>query len=372
MRLSIYLSCLIFAFAPVVSASAKSVEIDVDTAMATRLLDITCSNKSIDRAEFASSALLGHQLDHHKRFGEVYSLDNYVAGVRAISTCKVPDPDPFRMRFLVEKRTQMRNAINFLAANRQKIGREVSALIIPYVPDDMDFKGDVVLAAASFSRGGFASGGAFFIDIPGMAEDVEADYESIVRLIAHETYHSIQAKLAESRPALGHQAPSDAAIRELFDGLVREGSATFVGDPTRIKRVGPYGSFDQEEAKRGLARLPQTANMLNFAIELLNARADDDRLEQLYGLVFGGRVGQPGYYLGQQMSAEIVNDFGAKALPCLLSRNPEYFVLAYGRAYKTGTPLKASVALGGETLKAAQELAGAGWQARLRECAPVP
>ena len=64
--------------------------------------------------------------------------------------------------------------------------------------------------------------------------------------------------------------------------------------------------------------------MLDFAIELLNTRTDEGRLDRLYGLVFGGRVGQPGYFLGQQMSAEIVNDFGAKSLPCLLKRAPEY------------------------------------------------
>ncbi|MEO6579573.1 MAG: DUF5700 domain-containing putative Zn-dependent protease [Sphingomicrobium sp.] len=341
-------------------AAAKSVHIDVDTTMAARLVEIACSRKPVDAAQFARSPLLKSQLAHHSRFGSQYSLDAYVAGVNAISGCTVPDPDPFRFAALVKQRAIMTTAIAFLVAHQEEMASKVAAMILPYVPDEMDFRGSVVLAPASFSCGGFAHGKDFFIDVPCIAENIAGEYDAVTRLVAHETYHSLQDRLAPKPAADFHKvATPDQAAELLFSQLAMEGSASLVGDMLQVTGDGQYARFSRAEAKRGFARLPSTFKLFDYALELLRYQQPKiiQRLDDLDRLTFGGALGQPAYYMGQQMSLQIATTFGTGAIPCVLALPPENFIFAYQRALDQPGKLKESEPLGTLTVEVAEGLA---------------
>lgn len=342
------------------AAQAGEIRVDVDAALASRLLEISCSNQEVDETEFANSDLLKRQFAHHARFGEEYSLENYLHGVRSIARCEVPDPDPFRFGALVERRDEMASTIAFLSGRREELGEKVAALIAPYVPEDVSYSGSVVLAPASFSCGGFASGGSFFIDLPCIAADVEGEYEAIARLIAHETYHAVQGRFVPDFNLSFSGISSPAEAHELmFLRLAVEGSASYVGNMLNVEGDARYARFSRELARRNYGHLAYNFRLFNYVMELLGEPHPDynPRFRELHGLAFDGAFGERSYFVGQQMAAEIDKDFGGKALACVLSLPPENFALAYEKALATGEKLGKSSPLSTLTLEAARRLA---------------
>jgi hypothetical protein len=343
------------------SVHGQSVSIDIDTRGAERLLEIACSGAEVDPAEFSGSELLRNQLAHHRRFGERYNMDNYIAGVRAIAACEAPDPDPFRFSSLVQRRAEMEAAISYLAARRERIGEEVARLLRPYMPAAMSFEGHAVLAGASFSCGGFAQGGAFFVDIPCIAADIEGEYEAVVKLIAHETYHAIQGRFApDASVDLSRVSSVEEALDNLFTDLALEGTASHVADMRDIAGDGRYASFSRSLARRNFSHLRYDFRLLDYLIEALvrEPLRVAERAPGIIGLAFDGAYDEHGYFVGQQMAAEIEHSFGAAAIPCVLALPPESYVLLYDAALQDGDDLEQSSPFAASTVEAARWLAG--------------
>lgn len=343
------------------AALAQDVSVDIDTRGAERLLEIACSGAEVDTAEFTGSELLRSQLAHHGRFGDRYNMDNYLAGVRSIAACEAPEPDPFRFSSLVERRGEMEKAIAYLADRRERIGAEVARLLTPYVPAGMTFDGQAVLAGASFSCGGFAQDGAFFVDIPCIAADIEGEYEAVVKLIAHETYHAIQSRFA---PGAGVELSQVSSVEEaldyLFTDLVLEGTASHVADMRNIAGDGRYASFSRSVARRNFAHLDYDYRLLDYLIEALVREPGRvaERAPEIIGLAFDGAYDEHGYFVGQQMAAEIEHSFGPAAIPCVLALPAENYVLLYDAALQDGDNMEQSSPFARSTLEAARWLAG--------------
>ena len=95
-------------------------------------------------------------------------------------------------------------------------------------------------------------------------------------------------------------------------------------------------------------------------VEAVAAKPDavEARLGDIYGLAFGGRFGEHGYAVGEQMAAEIEHSFGSRTIPCLVAAPAEQYVLAYQAALDDGKNLKDSHSFAADTLAAARQLAG--------------
>lgn len=348
---------LVLAFVP---GTVLAQDIDIDTAGAERLLAIACSGEEIDEAEFRESALLQSQIAHHREFGDRFSMENYIAGLREIARCEAPDPDPFRFSALVERREDMIMAIGYLVERREAIGQEVADLLAPYMPVGLEFQGRAVLAGASFSCGGFARDGAFFVDIPCLAADMAGEYEAVVRLIAHETYHAIQSEFAAQPMAeFESVATVEQALDHMFANLALEGSASHIGDMRSVGGEGRYTNFARSLARRNFGHLEYNFQLLDYMIEALVREPDSipERFGAIYGLAFDGAFGEHGYFIGQQMTAEIEHSFGAAAVPCLLALRGENYILAYTAALEDGDNLDQSSAFAPATVTAARSLA---------------
>ncbi|MBC2776141.1 DUF5700 domain-containing putative Zn-dependent protease [Parasphingopyxis marina] len=344
-------------FAP---AAAERPSIAIDIASAERLLEIACSGDAIDEAEFASSSLLRTQLAHHREFGPQFTLENYLAGLRSIARCEAPDPDPFRFSALVERREDMVEAIAYLAQRHEEIGERVAEILEPYMPADLVFDGQAVLAGASFSCGGFSRDGVFFVDIPCLAANIGEEYEAVVLLIAHETYHAIQHRFAMQPMAEFEEVGTlEQALDHMFAGLALEGSAAHIADMRQLSGEGRYTRFARDLARRNFRHLRYNFRLFDYMTEALvrDPEGVAERFPGIYGLAFDGAFGELGYYTGAQMAAEIEHSAAPAAIPCLLALPPENYVLAYAAALGDGDNLDASPAFEGATLDAARWLA---------------
>ncbi len=332
----------LFAAAP---ASAQSVHVDIDISAAQRLLEIACSGTEIVDSEFTESPAVQSQIEHHREFADRFSMENYLVGLRALSKCETPDPDPFRFKSLVEKRPLMEQSIDYLTANRDDLIKRVHENLLPYVPADMEFDGKAIIAAASFSCGGFSNRGLFFIDLPCLAPDIEGEYEAIAQLITHETYHAIQNGFASKPMVVKEEVSTDVQAWDyMFHRLAIEGSASFVGNMRDIKGDGRYAKYSRDVAKRSFRHLAYNFQLLGILMEAIGNEPErvKERFPEIYGLAFDGSFGELSYFTGQQMTAEIVHSFGAQSLPCLLAQPPENFALAYDRALADGDNLEKS------------------------------
>ncbi len=347
----------LFVAAP---ASAQAIHVDIDISAAQRLLEVACSGTEIVDSEFTQSPIVQSQIEHHQEFGARFSMENYLVGLRALSKCETPDPDPFRFKSLVEKRPLMEKSIDYLTVNRDDLIKRVHENLLPYVPADLEFEGKAIIAAASFSCGGFSNRGLFFIDLPCLAPDIEGEYEAIAQLITHETYHAIQNGFASKPMATKEEVSTDVQAWDyMFHRLAIEGSASFVGDMRDIKGDGRYAKYSRDVAKRSFRHLEYNFQLLGI---LMEAIGDDparvkERFPEIYGLAFDGSFGELSYFTGQQMTAEIVHSFGAPSLSCLLAQPPENFALAYHQALADDDNLEQSETLPVSVVEIAGRLA---------------
>jgi hypothetical protein len=371
MRLVLSVICLFTLVSP---AAAQTIKLKIDISQAERLLEIACSNAEIDEAEWAASEQLQVQLVHHRQFAERFSFENYMTGLRRISHCETPSPDPFRFSALVERRDKMRDAIDFLSRNRQQLSARVTELLKPYVPEDFIFEGKVVLAGASFSCGGFQKEGIFFIDIPCLAADIEGEYDAIIRLIAHETYHSMQNSFAyTASPELSEIKTQAGAYDFMFERLAIEGSASHIGDMRDIKGDGRYSEFSRSLARRNFRHLEYNFQLFDYMIEAIDHKPAEieNRFPEIYGLAFDGSFGEHSYFVGQQMTAEIEHSFGVAAIACLLKLPFENYLLAYHEALQDDDNLQKSAKFSAETIGVANARRTARLdKADFRDCIP--
>lgn len=343
-------------------AQAQNLNIDIDLSQAKRLLAISCSRQEYDPREFSTSEIVRKQVAHHATFAKRFSMDNYLKGLAAAANCEVLESDPYRFKYLVQQRPMMEKSIAYLSDNQPKLTKQVHDNIAPYLPENFTFDSKVIIAAASFSCGGFSKDQLFYIDLPCISADIEGEYEAISKLISHEAYHAMQAVFA-SKPMVQEKDVQTKlqAWDFMFHRLAIEGSATFIGDMRDIKGDGRYAKFSRDLAKRNHRQLSYNFDLFTFMMEAIAHEPDalGQRFPDIYALAFDGGFGEPSYFVGQQMTSEIVHSFGPRALPCLLALPPEEFTLGYHAALADKDNLEQSEPLSSSLIDIAKKLKAA-------------
>lgn len=340
-------------------AQAQALNIDIDLTQAKRLLTISCSGQDYDPEEFSTSEIILKQVAHHATFAKRFSMENYLKGLAAAANCEVLESDPYRFKYLVQQRPMMEKSIAYLSENRSKLSKQVHDNIVPYLPDNFAFDSKVIIAAASFSCGGFSKDRLFYIDLPCLSTDIEGEYDAIAQLISHEAYHAMQDAFASKSMVEEKDVQTKLQAWDyMFHRLAIEGSATFIGDMRDIKGDGRYAQFSRNLAKRNYRQLSYNFDLFTFMMEAIAHEPDalGQRFPVIYALAFDGGFGEPSYFIGQQMTAEIVHSFGPKSLPCLLALPPEEFTLSYHAAMADGDNLKQSEALTSSLIDIAKNL----------------
>ena len=77
--ITIYCSIILIFSHAHARETGQSTVIDFNTEFAQSLMEIACSNRTIDEDQFRFSKYFNAQIAHHSSFGERFSLDNFMA-----------------------------------------------------------------------------------------------------------------------------------------------------------------------------------------------------------------------------------------------------------------------------------------------------
>jgi len=353
----LFLVLVALAAAGTVPARAQNVQIRVDTSLADYTLEFVCSGEEIDEQRLRTSRLLQTQIKHHSGNSDLFTMDGFIDAAKAAAACEVRARDLYRFRHVVEDRPQVARAIAFLKQHEAELSSFVAEKIAPYFPPDQQFSGEIVLAAASWSCGGFSMDGAFFVDVPCVAPSIEEEFQAVKILSAHETYHALQyVFFAPFNEDIGRIDTPEEAQAHLFLNLLLEGTAEFVADSRNAAGEGTLSTIFRDLAAQGYKRMASHFRWLDYASAVLSVdEASNQRIRDVYDFGFSGSTGQKFYYVGATIARKIEAIFGRERLVCIISLSPEQFVLAYDAAFEQAGEV-GDYPVGASTLAAARRL----------------
>ncbi|HEY8615965.1 DUF5700 domain-containing putative Zn-dependent protease [Phenylobacterium sp.] len=234
--------------------------------------------------------------------------------------------------------------------------REVQARIARFTPARVGGAVDGYLVAGG-RAGGFAFGApAFYLNV------AEFRSPALARtILAHELYHGVQQLARTARPpsaaavACRAAQPGGGDLSRLFDDLLSEGSASYVGDILALPQDDAAALDERRRAARGVALVGRAVTLLQLSSHAL-ATDPQASYAEVYALGFLGD--EILYSLGYVMSRAIVAESGESALAELIDQPGAVFVVRYAslRSYgAAGAP-----ALDAATLARARALAACG------------
>lgn len=318
------------------NAQQARVSIQFDTSLADRSLALACSGQAVDEAAIRNSPLVQTQVRHNSALKPTATMDAYVAAMRALSACQAPADDPFNVAQILADRDGFRGKIGALTARRDELSARVASMLAPYMPPGPRYTGNVVLAVPYFSCGGFSLDQYFFIDIACMNPGLEGDFDGVRLLIAHETFHAIQAQRYFHVIDEPNEVTDRAtALEFMFGSLLWEGMAEHVAPTSEL--IGTTGGgrltdifrrFVQDNSNHMRSNFTSTSLLIEYVADGDDADAQR-RANAAYFMGFSGTYEQFSYYVGDRMAKDIEAAWGREALVCVTQLPPEQFVLAH-------------------------------------------
>ncbi len=214
-------------------------------------------------------------------------------------------------------RAAYRALVDTLRAHQADIVGRVAVAIAPYLPSHTRLVRHLSFYFADGANG-WATSHVAAIDL----EWFKDDYERLVNLTTHETFHAAQTA------ARGAQAPEEPSpnpvLAQAMDVIFLEGTATFIAPPS------------PRTAEQRAAAIHEGARLLDAIAHETNATVAQTALDR------GTASAGPFYWLGAAMSQVIVDALGPRALATTLRTGANGFFATY-RAALTKRPATADV-----------------------------
>lgn len=209
------------------------------------------------------------------------------------------------------------------------------------------------------TSGGFAFGEPeFFLDLAHFPQAALA-----TTITEHELYHAVQALAAAAyKPALADKqcrtaVPGASRLDFLFQSLMEEGTASYVGDVLALPDNGdPAIKTARDRLTHGLGLLHRNATLLELSVHAMttsSSLSDDD----IYAIGFYDD--EILYPLGYAMARAISDELGPGAVADLIGKPGALFVVRYASLKSYGKDSKVPK-LDDETVRYAQALAACG------------
>lgn len=340
------------------SAQAQSIRLKVDSSYADYLVAAVCSNEAIDEARLRSWPVVQRQIKHHSNLSPERSFDAFLEGLSAAAKCETVENDVYQFTALVENRDKFAATVAFFKSKSKEIEEFVVDSVTPYVPEDLEYSGDLVLSIVGNSCGGFSMDGAFYLALACLVDSPGHEFETAKVISAHETYHALQyAFFHPFEEDIDRVKTLDDAFDYHFMSLVAEGTAEYVADSRQVEGSGNLTDILKGFAANGYRQMPFHMRLFDYSAEILKGGGDTlmRRLKDVYQLGYAGSNRQIFYFVGANMSGHIENVFGRPALVCILALPPEQFVRAYDAA-AARAPGEETPALGEAMMDAAARL----------------
>lgn len=184
-----------------------------------------------------------------------------------------------------------------LSINQEGIFKYINATISPFLPASTSFNRKVSFFLIN-DADGWTSNDVAAIDINYFKDD----YQKLLPLLAHETYHSGQAAVA-----IIDTIKREEFVQLFVDGLnylTNEGTATYVAPPA-VKTI----KQKETEVEKGISLLEEL--YLNTVVKFNREKAGELANE---GFASGG----PFYWLGAEMTSVVVENMGNEKLASII------------------------------------------------------
>ncbi len=231
------------------------------------------------------------------------------------------DKDPFMFSKLTPLIPHAQKLLAEVIQKEKELAKNSVFLLKEYSPKNVKLDVTVYMILGVIG-GGWTFDDApnsFYVDFASM----KGDYNGLSYLSTHELFHLVQYQYMNESPE-----QSSDKVNSLLDQMIREGTATYVADFSKISSSGPYIDFSKKEYSRNFRRMET-----NFALlETILFRAKHDatvNIDLLYNIGLSGMYQSPMYYVGYHMIKLIEKYNDKPELLALLRKPPVDIILSY-------------------------------------------
>lgn len=242
----------------------------------------------------------------------------------AVAGRLAPDaPDPFAFNHVRQHAAQIERLYAMLVERGPALQRDIVARLQADLPSNLDLQVRAVFVLGGTSDGWAQPGNRLYLAL----QYFDGDYEGLVTLMTHEVYHVVQYRvMPATASAAGDLRQRNA--ENLMIATLMEGTASFVGDPTRATGGGPYLEWFRMKYRSNLERIQDDFALFD-ALMFRAARDGDAEYRELYNLGFSAAWGSPLYFVGYRMAQVIARYSGRARLAAYLAQPPGTFFADY-------------------------------------------
>ena len=317
---------------PCSTSTAQNVQFNVDISNSVQTLELL-QNQEIQVQDL--TALFALPTTEYLLRKLALDSTELVSALRKAKEGMEPDSKEARLQY-----DKIIDNIDSISTFVEQIDKESSDLVkylndslSQYFPDQTNT--EVVIHVM---LGGWATGytfddlpNEFFVSI----QKIPLDMEVLYALCEHELFHNIQAASytiaseVAQLDSLGLIA--DAVVLSHLNNLWREGSATFIAEPTKYRQSPGIVKYFESNL-RNTSRVTQAY----FILDRMTVDAYESggpKPNTLYQTFFSPAFDQVGYYIGSHMLQSIMDGLSDQErmskLKFYLQHSPTYFVLDY-------------------------------------------
>lgn len=298
--------CTLLMHSQLLFAQNGNIDLSLNMQIAKSITSEICSGKMEKEVLIRESVYVRDMLTHFSQFRDYFTIDNYLVARRNASKCVESKPDYFRFNALVRDKKPLIQDIEMLDDMDSSL---IQSIISPYVPNNVEFSGQAVVAVGTPSCGGWSINQRFYVDLP----CIEGDMNGLLYLSAHETYHVVQDTFMPI-PDAKHYLP------RLLSDVIREGAATAIADFNQLPAGGKYTDLSQKDLQTNSRRLKQNFQLLDLAIGYLQTYNTERGYSAINNIGLSGSYGSPFYSVGATVFSTIERKLGKDKLLCLLQR----------------------------------------------------
>ncbi|MGB3464398.1 MAG: DUF5700 domain-containing putative Zn-dependent protease [Cyclobacteriaceae bacterium] len=305
---------------------AQEINITYDYASAYKLIEIFDSKKLTDQDFKELLKLEGTQayLKKVATFFPNISPETYKEALKAALNGNFPDNSPYMFKRLVPLLPETKKLLKQVSENQTVLTQNAVSKLKAYSPTAININATVYLTLGVIG-GGWTfddNPNAFYVDLSSM----KGDFLGLSYLSTHELYHLVQYRFMK-------EINKSDKVNYLLDQMIREGSATYVADFSKIEASGSYIDFSKKEYQRNFRRLE--TNFVLFENLIFQAQNDKQAdVESLYNIGYSGMYQSPMYYVGYRIIKLVEKYHGRETLIHLMGKSPKQLFLAYVEAYK--------------------------------------
>jgi len=313
------LSCFLFG-----STKGQEIDITYDYGAVKKLIEILDKGVLLDN-DFNALMQLNGSKAYLKKMATFFSgIDesSFKKSLEAATKGTPIENDPFMFQRVLKSVPNAKKLLAKVMVQEKELTKNSISLLAQYTPKNTKIEATVYMILG-ITGGGWTfddDPNSFYVDFSSLKDDVDG----LTYLSAHELFHLIQYRFMN--PVI----TKSEKVGYLLDQMLREGSATYVADFTKLSSTGFYVDFSKKDYERNFRRMEGNFALFEALIYQAHHSPDSD-IDQLYNIGLSGMYQSPLYYVGYHMIRLIEKYGGREEVISLLKQTPDQLILAYDK-----------------------------------------